>query len=148
MRDPAWFKSWWVKLNVEVYSLLGCSAAILHDGGSTTSETSVNFNVTTRRYIPEDAKLHTHRSENLKSHNTKSSLTLSEPTFKSTWLCYWWSISRSVLVSSPCWVSWPHFESYVWQLRCESSRGVLSDRRAGLSDTCQVHARAHITVFK
>jgi hypothetical protein len=32
-----------------------------------TSETSVNFNVTTRRYIPEDSKLHTRRRENLKS---------------------------------------------------------------------------------
>jgi hypothetical protein len=32
-----------------------------------TSETSVNFNVTTRRYIPEDSKLHTRRCENLKS---------------------------------------------------------------------------------
>jgi hypothetical protein len=33
-----------------------------------TSETSVNFNVTTRRYIPEDSKLHIRRLENLKSH--------------------------------------------------------------------------------
>jgi hypothetical protein len=33
-----------------------------------TSETSVNFNVTTRLYIPEDPKLHTRRRENLKSH--------------------------------------------------------------------------------
>jgi hypothetical protein len=33
-----------------------------------TSETSVNFNVTTRCYIPEDSKLHTRRRENLKSH--------------------------------------------------------------------------------
>jgi len=32
-----------------------------------TSETSVNFDVTTLRYIPEDSKLHTHRRENLKS---------------------------------------------------------------------------------
>jgi hypothetical protein len=32
-----------------------------------TSETSVNFNLTTRRYIPEDSKLHTRRRENLKS---------------------------------------------------------------------------------
>jgi hypothetical protein len=31
------------------------------------SETSVNFNVTTQRYIPEDSKLHTRRRENLKS---------------------------------------------------------------------------------
>jgi hypothetical protein len=33
-----------------------------------TSETSVHFNVTTRRYIPVDSKLHTRRRENLKSH--------------------------------------------------------------------------------
>jgi hypothetical protein len=33
-----------------------------------TSETSVNFNVTARRYIPEDSKLHTRCRENLKSH--------------------------------------------------------------------------------
>jgi hypothetical protein len=32
------------------------------------SETSVNFNVTTQRYIPEDSKLHTRRRENLKSY--------------------------------------------------------------------------------
>jgi predicted enzyme involved in methoxymalonyl-ACP biosynthesis len=32
------------------------------------SETSINFNVTTRRYIPEDSKLHTRRCKNLKSH--------------------------------------------------------------------------------
>jgi hypothetical protein len=33
-----------------------------------TSGTSVNINLTTRRYIPEDSKLHTRRLENLKSH--------------------------------------------------------------------------------
>jgi hypothetical protein len=33
-----------------------------------TSETSVNTNFTTRRYITEDSKLHTRRRENLKSH--------------------------------------------------------------------------------
>jgi hypothetical protein len=33
-----------------------------------TSETSVNFNVTTRRYVPEDSKLHTRRRENMKCH--------------------------------------------------------------------------------
>jgi hypothetical protein len=32
------------------------------------SEMSVNFNVTTRHYIPEDSKLHTCRCENLTSH--------------------------------------------------------------------------------
>jgi hypothetical protein len=34
------------------------------------SETSVSFNVNTRRYIPEDSKLHTRRHENLKSQRT------------------------------------------------------------------------------
>jgi hypothetical protein len=33
-----------------------------------TSETSVKFNVTTRRYIPEDSKFHIRRLKNLKSH--------------------------------------------------------------------------------
>jgi hypothetical protein len=33
-----------------------------------TSETLAHFNVTTRRYIPEDSKLNTGRRENLKSH--------------------------------------------------------------------------------
>jgi hypothetical protein len=33
-----------------------------------TSETSINFNLTTRRNIPEDYKLHTRCHENLKSH--------------------------------------------------------------------------------
>jgi hypothetical protein len=33
-----------------------------------SSETSVNFNVTTRRYISEDSKLHVRRRYNLKSH--------------------------------------------------------------------------------
>jgi hypothetical protein len=34
-----------------------------------SSETSVNFQRTTRRYIPEDSTLHNHRCENLKSYN-------------------------------------------------------------------------------
>jgi hypothetical protein len=33
-----------------------------------TSEMLVHSNETTRRYIPEDSKLHTRRRENLKSH--------------------------------------------------------------------------------
>jgi hypothetical protein len=33
-----------------------------------TTERSVYFNQTTRRYIPEDYHLHTRRRENLKSH--------------------------------------------------------------------------------
>jgi hypothetical protein len=41
-----------------------------------TSETSVHFNVITRRYIPEDSKLHTRRRENLISHKWKVVQTL------------------------------------------------------------------------
>jgi hypothetical protein len=35
---------------------------------ASTSETSVNFYQTTRRYKPEDSRLRTHRPENLKSY--------------------------------------------------------------------------------
>jgi hypothetical protein len=42
--------------------------AINGDETVRTSETSVNFNVITRRYIPEESKLQTRRCENLKSH--------------------------------------------------------------------------------
>jgi hypothetical protein len=37
---------------------------------ASTSETSVNFYQTTRRYNPEDSHLNTRRRENLKSHAT------------------------------------------------------------------------------
>jgi hypothetical protein len=33
-----------------------------------TSETSVDIDLTTRQYIPEDSALHTRRRDNLKSH--------------------------------------------------------------------------------
>jgi hypothetical protein len=47
-----------------------CTASItaLMMGAVRTSETSVNFNVTTCRYIPKDSKRHARRRENLKSH--------------------------------------------------------------------------------
>jgi hypothetical protein len=51
---------------VRTASIIGAIAMIMEAVG--TSETSVNFNVTTWRYIPEDSKLHTRRRENLKSH--------------------------------------------------------------------------------
>jgi hypothetical protein len=35
-----------------------------------TSETSVDIQLRTRQYIPEDSELHTRRCENLKSHMT------------------------------------------------------------------------------
>jgi hypothetical protein len=37
------------------------------DDAIRTSETSITFNVTTRRYIPEDSTLHIGRRENLNS---------------------------------------------------------------------------------
>jgi hypothetical protein len=37
-----------------------------------TSETSVNFNVTTRRNIQKDSKFHTRRRENLKHYEIKT----------------------------------------------------------------------------
>jgi hypothetical protein len=39
------------------------------DGGDMCSETEVEFQWTTRRYIPEDSTLPNHRCENLKSYN-------------------------------------------------------------------------------
>jgi hypothetical protein len=35
-----------------------------------TSETSVDIQLSTRQYTPEDSELHSRRRENLKSHNT------------------------------------------------------------------------------
>jgi hypothetical protein len=39
-----------------------------------SSETSVNFQQATWRFIPEDRTLHNHRSENLKSYKTHNDL--------------------------------------------------------------------------
>jgi hypothetical protein len=39
-----------------------------------TSETSVDIQLRTRQYIPEDSGLHTRRRENLKSHKLKTSM--------------------------------------------------------------------------
>jgi len=38
------------------------------DDGSSRHLWNINFNATTRRYIPQDSKLHTRRRENFKSH--------------------------------------------------------------------------------
>jgi hypothetical protein len=57
--------------HVEVDRRFGGAYCLHHrpdDGRRHTSETSVNFNATTLRYISEDSKLHTRRRENLKSH--------------------------------------------------------------------------------
>jgi hypothetical protein len=39
------------------------------DKAARTSETSINIQLRTRQYIPEDSELNTRRRENLKSHN-------------------------------------------------------------------------------
>jgi hypothetical protein len=45
-----------------------CELIALMMEAARTSETSVNFYQTTRRYNPEDSHLHTNRRENLKSY--------------------------------------------------------------------------------
>jgi hypothetical protein len=57
------FRAFWDVSEVRTASII---ALMMH--AVRTSETSVNFNVTTRRYISEDSKLHTRRRENLKSY--------------------------------------------------------------------------------
>jgi hypothetical protein len=42
-----------------------------------TSETSVDIQLRTRQYIPQDYELHTRRRENLKSHKENNDLALS-----------------------------------------------------------------------
>jgi hypothetical protein len=55
-------------------NLLGCTAVFLTEcrpmmmEAARTSETSVDIQLRTRQYIPEDSELHTRRHENLKSH--------------------------------------------------------------------------------
>jgi hypothetical protein len=52
------------------FTLVSCSAysSTLKKEAICSSETSVDFQRTTRLYIPEDSTLHTHRSEDLKSY--------------------------------------------------------------------------------
>jgi hypothetical protein len=54
-------------------ALVSCSAysSTLKKETICSSETSVDFQRTTRRYIPEDSTLHNHRCENLTSYNIK-----------------------------------------------------------------------------
>jgi hypothetical protein len=62
--------------HVEVDGRFRSAYCLHHQGFIAPSETSVNFIVTTRRYIPEDSKLHTRRRENLKSHRTTICVTV------------------------------------------------------------------------
>jgi hypothetical protein len=48
---------------------LGSLIALMMEAAC-TSETSVNIDLRTQQYIPEDSELHTRRRENLKSRNT------------------------------------------------------------------------------
>jgi hypothetical protein len=48
----------------------GCYLRALMMEAARTSETSVDIQLRTRQYIPEDSELHTRRRENLKSHTT------------------------------------------------------------------------------
>jgi hypothetical protein len=59
---------------VEVCRRFRCSCCLRRqsDDAESTSETSVNFYQTTRRYNPEDSHLRTHRRDNLNSHSLRS----------------------------------------------------------------------------
>jgi hypothetical protein len=50
----------------EAQNLLGCTALMME--AARASETSVDIQLRTRQYLPEDSELHTRRRENLKSH--------------------------------------------------------------------------------
>jgi hypothetical protein len=58
------------------FTLVSCAAnsLTLKMGAICSSEMSVDFQRTTRRYIPKDSALHNHRCENLKSYPQSSSL--------------------------------------------------------------------------
>jgi hypothetical protein len=63
-----------LKLNhlASSFTLVSCWAcsSTLKREAICSSETSVHFLRTTRRYIPEDRTRHNHRCENLKSYNS------------------------------------------------------------------------------
>jgi protein subunit release factor A len=61
---------------VDVYQRFRSACYLHNQGDESSSETSVNFYQTTRRYNPEDSRLQTHRCENLKSYNLKTLLVL------------------------------------------------------------------------
>lgn len=59
---------------INVSERLVASIMVLVMVAVSTSETSVNFNQTTRCNIPEDSQLHSRRHENLKSHQIRVDL--------------------------------------------------------------------------
>jgi hypothetical protein len=52
----------------DVSAVRGASVIVLMMGVARTSETSVDIQLRTRQYIPEDSELHNRRRENFKSH--------------------------------------------------------------------------------
>jgi hypothetical protein len=52
-----------------------------------TSETSVDIQLRTRQYIPEDSQLHTRCRENFKSHSNTVTVSLTQTHFKSPTSC-------------------------------------------------------------
>jgi hypothetical protein len=71
MSRKEWGKPW--VCMPPAFTLGSCSAysSTLKMETTCSSETSVDFKQTIRRYIPEDSTLHNHRSENLKSYILK-----------------------------------------------------------------------------
>jgi hypothetical protein len=70
-----------LKVNATCFMLVSClpsSSALKME--TSLSETQVDFQRTTRRYIPENRTVHTHHYENLKSHET------SEKAFRSQFI--------------------------------------------------------------
>jgi len=55
-------------MSTDVSEVRAASIIALMMEAARTSETSVDIQLRTRQYIPEDSELHTRRRENLKSH--------------------------------------------------------------------------------
>jgi hypothetical protein len=55
-------------MSTDVSEVRAASIALMMEVAR-TSQTSVDVDLRTCKYIPEDCELHTHRRENLKSHN-------------------------------------------------------------------------------
>jgi hypothetical protein len=63
-------------MSTDVSEVCAASIIALMMEATFTSETSVDIQLRTRQYIPQNAELHTRRRENLKSHKYKDKFTL------------------------------------------------------------------------
>jgi hypothetical protein len=81
-----WFRDW---LILRPWRLRRCS-----------SETSVNFQRTIRRYVPEDRTLHNHRCENLKFHTVNSFGDCSDWGFSCVSSVTQWKCRDNILIRS------------------------------------------------